>query len=228
MNEQPLKTSTAAFFDVDGTLLKANVVRHYLNLAQRDKLAIARLMTIAKILLQVPYYLLLDRFSRSHFNRVFYRNYRQMSASDCQRWSQQYFEETLRDRLFLAAKYCIYDHQQRGDRIVLVTGSPNFIISPLAAFFRVDGAIATNLEMANGYYTGKIVGLPLAGEEKARSVRSISQQLGIDLSQSHAYGDSIADLPMLYTVGYPVAVNPSRALSKIAKKKGWLIQRWRI
>ena len=228
MNEKTLKTSTAAFFDVDGTLLDANVVRHYLDLAGRDKSPISQQVTLVKILLQVPYYLLLDRFSRSHFNRVFYRNYRQMSVSDCQRWSRQYFEDTLRDRLFPAAKDCIYYHKQRGDRLVLVTGSPNFIISPLAAFLGIDETISTNLEMANGCYTGEIVGLPLAGEEKARSVRSISKLLGIDLNQSHAYGDSVADLPMLCTVGYPVAVNPSRHLSKIAKEKGWSIQQWML
>jgi len=228
MKAQLSKNSTAAFFDVDGTLWEGNVVRHYVDLIRRDSRSMAQQMTIAKILFQVPYYLLVDRFSRSHFNRIFYRNYRQMSVADCHHWSQQYFQEVGDDRLFPAARECVLKHQQQGHLVILVTGSPSFIISPMAEFLGVDGTIATDLEAIDGCYTGKIIGLPLAGEEKARSMRRLSEQLGIDLDRSYAYGDSIADLPMLSAVGNPIAVNPSRTLRKVAQKKEWPIQQWKF
>ncbi len=44
---------------------------------------------------------------------------------------------------------------------------------------------------------------------------------GIDLANSYAYSDSITDLPMLELVGNPVAVNPDRELTRIAREREW-------
>ncbi|MEC7402827.1 MAG: HAD-IB family hydrolase, partial [Actinomycetota bacterium] len=46
----------------------------------------------------------------------------------------------------------------------------------------------------------------------------------LDLDGSFAYSDSVTDLPMLETVGHPVAVNPDRALLKEATSRGWEIR----
>ncbi|MGK7873077.1 MAG: HAD family hydrolase [Xenococcaceae cyanobacterium] len=68
--------------------------------------------------------------------------------------------------------------------------SLDFIVAPLAKFLNANAAIATLLETENGRFTGKIAGLPLAGDEKARAMRNLSGELGIDLSRSYAYGVS--------------------------------------
>ena len=44
---------------------------------------------------------------------------------------------------------------------------------------------------------------------------------GIDLANSYAYSDSITDLPMLELVGNPVAVNPDRELTRVAREREW-------
>ena len=44
---------------------------------------------------------------------------------------------------------------------------------------------------------------------------------GYDLAQCHAYSDSATDEPMLAVVGHPTAVNPDRALRKVAAQQGW-------
>ena len=44
---------------------------------------------------------------------------------------------------------------------------------------------------------------------------------GIDLANSYAYSDSITDLPMLELVGHPVAVNPDRELTRVARERDW-------
>ena len=43
---------------------------------------------------------------------------------------------------------------------------------------------------------------------------------------SSAYSDSATDLPMLEAVGRPVAVNPDRALAKVARERGWETRRF--
>ncbi|MGD0307028.1 MAG: haloacid dehalogenase-like hydrolase, partial [Candidatus Acidiferrales bacterium] len=97
--------------------------------------------------------------------------------------------------------------------------------------------IATELETATGYieergdceavWTGEISGAHMTGLAKARAVWRYAEDHGVDLSRSYAYGDQNADLPMLDTVGHPVAVNPSARLARIARENGWETVRWR-
>ena len=62
------------------------------------------------------------------------------------------------------------------------------------------------------------------GEAKAEAMRELAERTGIDLAASSAYSDSATDLPMLEAVGRPVAVNPDRALAKVATERGWEIR----
>jgi HAD superfamily hydrolase (TIGR01490 family) len=110
----------------------------------------------------------------------------------------------------------------------LVTGSIDFIIEPLAKEIHADAAIAARLIESNGRFTGELDGPPIGAQEKARRMRDFAAERGIDLSRSHAYGDSMADLPMLETVGFPHAVNADRGLSATAKRRGWPTHHWTV
>jgi hypothetical protein len=59
------------------------------------------------------------------------------------------------------------------------------------------------------------------GPDKAVAMRELAARCNIDLAHSTAYSDSATDIPMLETVGHPVAVNADRALAKVAKERGW-------
>src|SRR6202011_1891139 len=64
------------------------------------------------------------------------------------------------------------------------------------------------------------------GPAKSKSMLSMADELGIDLSASFAYSDSATDLPMLEAVGHPVAVNPDRVLARVAKEREWEVRRF--
>jgi phosphoserine phosphatase len=106
-----------------------------------------------------------------------------------------------------------------------VTGSTDWTIAPLAEFLKAD-SLTARLEMQNGCYTGALQGEAVADQEKARLIDRYAATHQIDLSQSYAYGDSMADLPMLQTVGHPVVVNPSKRLQQTAVQAGWPIRQW--
>jgi phosphoserine phosphatase len=74
-----------------------------------------------------------------------------------------------------------------------------------------------------GCYTGHMA-FYAYGESKATAMRELAERTGLDLSSSSAYSDSATDLPMLEAVGRPVAVNPDRALAKIARERGWEVR----
>ena len=138
------------------------------------------------------------------------------------------YREVIAPRRFEQAAGCLARHRQAGHRIVLVTGSIDFIIKPLADELGVRDVLAPSLVTSNGRFTGELDGPPIGEEEKARRIRRFADANDIDLSKSHAYGDSIADLPMLEAVGHPHAVNPDKVLAARAATRGWPVHRWTV
>ena len=218
----------AAFFDVDGTLCDTTIAHYYRYFMLRRLSPLAGRLWYATFLMKCGYYLLLDKFDRQRLNVVFYRSYAGLPVAEIKAQAADCHHDVVIPRRFEQAASCIEEHRDAGRVIVLVTGSLDFIIDPLAAEIHAGAVIATQLVESNGRFTGRLHGLPLGGQEKARRMQDFSQQHGIDLPRSHAYGDSMADLPMLEVVGFPHAVNPDRRLSATARQRGWPTHRWTI
>ena len=53
-------------------------------------------------------------------------------------------------------KELIEQHRQAGDKLVIITSTNRFITEPIAARYQVHQLIATEPEMVNGKYTGKL------------------------------------------------------------------------
>ena len=86
---------------------------------------------------------------------------------------------------------------------------------------------ATQLAEDQGRCTGRVAGHAMFGSAKAGALRELAEHNKWDLRQCFAYGDSYADRFMLGSVGRPIAVNPSPALRRVARKRGWPIVFWR-
>jgi phosphoserine phosphatase len=72
-----------------------------------------------------------------------------------------------------------------------------------------------------GRFTGELDGPFIYGPGKAQAIEKLAADRGYDLNLSYAYSDSVSDLPMMETVGHPVAVNPDSELDKLAHERGW-------
>ncbi len=150
-------------------------------------------------------------------------------------WDRSQVEALVRDTIIDVIDPYVYQealdlmvlHRSEGRRVYIVSSSPEEVVRPLAAHFGVYGVIATRAQVdAEGRYTGELE-FYCAGDAKADALRQIAERAGIDLANSYAYSDSIADLPMLKAVGNPVAVNPDRDLRKEAEANGWQIRDFR-
>lgn len=216
----------AAFFDVDGTLVNSTIVHYYVRFRLQLLHPLIRPFWLVGFLLKIPYYVLLDRVSRTKFNQVFYRNYRGMEVERLKNLALDLFDALLGSKIFPAAADQIREHKAKGDLVVLVTGSLDFIMTPLADYLGADHILSMSLHEQNGKFTGELMSSPLGEEEKARVVKAFAYEHGIELAASFAYGDSRADLPMLRCVGTPVVVNPGKALRQIASESGWQICEW--
>ena len=149
-------------------------------------------------------------------------------------WDRDRVRQIVRETLLETIEPLIYDealelmeaHRPAGDRVYLVSASPEEIVLPLAEMLGVDGAISSIGEVDDeNRYTGRMA-FYAYGPGKAEAMRALAGRAGIDLAESSAYSDSATDMPMLEAVGHPVAVNPDRALAKVARERGWEIRQF--
>ena len=110
--------------------------------------------------------------------------------------------------------------------MVIISASATVLVEPIAKELGVRTVIATKLEETDGKFTGNI-SFYCKGAAKAEAIRTLAARNGYNLAASYAYSDSATDLPMLETVGHPIAVNPDRALRKIAAERDWDIRTFR-
>jgi putative phosphoserine phosphatase / 1-acylglycerol-3-phosphate O-acyltransferase len=113
-----------------------------------------------------------------------------------------------------------------GHSLVLSTTTPVDVIAPFAEAMGFDDVIATAYETKDGRYTGRLYEGFVWGTGKLRAVREWAGGHGVDLSACHACSDSIFDLPLLSSVGWPHAVNPDPSLTVVATARRWPVEHW--
>lgn len=108
---------------------------------------------------------------------------------------QQYAARELRALIRPEMVTRIHEHKRRGHRLLLVSASPALYLKYWAAITGFDAVLATELELGNGRYSGRLASPNCWGPEK---VRRLQQWFGRE--QPHvlfAYGDSRGDQEML-------------------------------
>ncbi len=222
------RARSAVFFDVDGTMAKTTIVHYYAYFRQKRMSTLAALCWRTVFLMKCVYFLVMDKIDRGRLNEIFYRSYAGLHAADIFAQAHDCHRDVMQPKCFPEAIKCIEDHRAAGRLIVLVTGSIDFIIAPLASQLSIEHVLAPSLVVRDGRFTGALDSIPVSGEEKARRMRCFADQHDVDLTACHAYGDSIADLPMLQAVGNPHVVNPDRDLLRAATQAHWPVHRWTV
>ncbi|WP_051062173.1 HAD family hydrolase [Ilumatobacter nonamiensis] len=121
------------------------------------------------------------------------------------------------------AKRLLERHGRAGRDTFIVSAAPQEIVEPLAHALGMTGGIGTRSQVEDGLYTGELDGPFCYGEGKVEAMQAVASWNSYDLGQSYAYSDSASDLPMLESVGHPVAVNPDSKLERYARRNGWPI-----
>ena len=146
----------------------------------------------------------------------------------CAGWPVQTVRDIVTETLQAIVVPLVYDeavrlierHQAAGRDVIIVSSSGVEVVEPIGELLGADRVIATEMVVVNGRYTGEI-GFYAYAEGKADAIRALAESEGYDLAGSYAYSDSDTDRPMLEAVGHPYAVNPDRALRRIAEERGW-------
>jgi HAD superfamily hydrolase (TIGR01490 family) len=136
-------------------------------------------------------------------------------------------EPVLRPLVYAEPLRLVEQHRERGESVYVVSATLQEIVDAIGEDLGFDGALGTVCEVRDGRYTGRAV-RALHADAKADCVREVALREGFDLRECTAYSDSHTDLPFLEAVGHPVAVNPDRALRRIASERSWPVLRFRM
>ncbi len=213
----------AAFFDLDRTILKG-ASGPFITEALMD----AGITTSRSIPGQSLIYKLFDVVGETLPSMALARG----AALIAKGWSRAEVQEAAKkiaerlDRVVAPyAHALIEEHRAAGRSVVLATTTPYDLVSAFAERLGFDDVIATRYaEDANGKYTGSLDGGFVWATGKLAAVRRWASEHGTDLAASHAYSDSIYDVPLLSAVGHPHAVNPDPRLLAYATIRRWPTQ----
>jgi HAD superfamily hydrolase (TIGR01490 family) len=135
------------------------------------------------------------------------------------------WEPVLKPLVYREALERAAEHHERGERVYIASAALQEVVEEISSRLGFEGAIASRGEVRDGAYTGRLE-RRLYGDAKAVALRELAGDEGIDLARSTGYSDSSSDVPFLDAVGHPVAVNPDRALRRVASERGWPVQRF--
>ena len=214
--------SIGAFFDVDNTLIPGQSIEiRFVRYLWKAGLLSNR------VLLNSARYLLSNfcAFSLSPLRerKVYLTDKQPAGVEPLAKW---FVRSEICPRLSFKGTAALAQHQQAGHRVALVSGTPEFLIKPLAQFLDVPHVLAARLDTDDHGYTCRVLMPYPYGEGKRRLLRAFAETHGVDLAQSYAYGDSPGDIQVLESVGHPLVVNPIRGMARIARRHRWPIATW--
>ena len=213
--------AAAAFYDLDGTLVRTNLVHAFAFTARNQQGLLKSVVKTATTLASVPMFMAADFWNRRLFNDLFFVRYRGESEDRLRAMAQELFDTVLKPSIFPGAYELIDKSRQLGLRQVIVTGALDLTVEPLARHLKIDDYVTNRLEFVDGYATGRLLPPIMAAATKASWMRIYAEKENLNLSDCYGYSDSLSDLPMLSVVGHPTAVNPDIRLRSTALQHDW-------
>jgi HAD superfamily hydrolase (TIGR01490 family) len=215
-------TMIAAIFDLDNTIILGESVerRFFYRLLRERRIGFREISRMIGFLVRNLY-----RFSPLilHTNKLYLA---EKSVSVMERLATQCVTEEVLPRISHEALAHLARHRAAGHLLVIITGCPDFLFSPLSPHLKADIVLCGRLERQAGRFTGHTESPYPYGIGKRQLLERLVKSHDIDLAQSFAYADRPSDLALLSAVRHPAVVNAGRRLARIAKRRGWELLRW--
>jgi alcohol-forming fatty acyl-CoA reductase len=213
------KRRIAAIFDVDGTLISgATLERIFIRfLRRRAELGWREIIYWLAAAVKA----VVTRRPRLKAIKAYLRG---KDSTHLRRLARECFESEIEPRLSPEAINRLRWHQSAGHFVILMSGTLDLLLEPLAERLGVYARVGSELEISDRRFTGRIAGAHPFGMTKAECLATINRAAGFDLKRSFAYADSFSDRYLMAMVGHPVATNADMGLRKIAESRGWMVE----
>ncbi|NLE82048.1 MAG: HAD-IB family hydrolase [Rhodococcus sp.] len=220
----PPGPETVAAFDLDGTIISgysASVV--YRDRLRRFDIGVSELWRTTGAAMDT-------QFRGSDVGRLMEIGVKGLSGrldEDMNEWGLRLFKQEIAGMIYPEIRGILAAHRRAGHRVVMATSATPYQALFVAQDLDIDDVLCTAPEVVDGMVTGLLSGPPLWGQAKADALRTYATEHGGDLDRSFAYSNGFEDVPMLESVGHPVALNPDRKLASRARARGWTSVRLR-
>jgi putative phosphoserine phosphatase/1-acylglycerol-3-phosphate O-acyltransferase len=212
-----------AFFDFDGTLISGFSALVFL----REQLLAGHMSAsdLAEVVATMAG-LALGRIEFSAAMAVSARILRGVSEESYRRFGKEVYQKHLASLVYPEARALVRAHQQKGHTVAIASSATAYQVGAAARDLRIRHILCTQLEVARGRFTGKVLGPTCWGRGKVSAAEAFAVQAGVDLGRSVFYSDSHDDLELLERVAHPRALNPDSKLEGVARERSWPIVRF--
>ncbi len=150
----------------------------------------------------------------------------QNSINTLNDWHKEFMQSKINPILLPKAQAVVDKHRKKGDTLLVITATNRFVTAPIVAKYGIENLLATEPEIVDGRYTGRVKGEPCFQKGKITHLNQWLAKTGENLKGSYFYSDSHNDLPMLELADNPIVVHGDDILQKIAKERDWPSLDW--
>lgn len=207
-------------FDLDHTLLTVNSSYHFGVYLYRQNF-----FSFPSLLASLCYYAYHKLFGMSVqklHKKTFQMLFKGVSAEELQKHAAVFLEEQLTKKFYKPALERLREAQEKGDYVLILSSSPDFLVKPIAEWLGVDAWQATIYAVDDCGRLSHLASI-LEGQDKADYLAHLIKKMNISSSSITAYSDSHLDLPVLKMAGKAIGVVPDFYLKRICQEKGWEI-----
>lgn len=218
MNSVP--KSYVAFFDLDKTILSINSGRILVKKARKTGLM------SGSDFLTALYYSLLYKFNLKNTDVIISNMGKWLNGIEvgkvvelCENIVEGFLVPAIRPEIIEELNF----HREKNAELVILSSAISQICNPLSSYLNFDAVICTEMQEIKGKFTGFPQTKFCFQDEKRIQIIKYCELMSYSKSEAFYYGDSIADLPAMETVGNPVCISPDKKLKKIAHTNNWKI-----
>ena len=144
-----------------------------------------------------------------------------ISQTERHKLHKQFMQDVITPMMLTKARDLIAKHREAADRLLVITATTSFIAQPICSALGINDVIATEPEITDGVFTGRVVGIPSFSEGKVNRLQQWLKENNESDEGCYFYSDSVNDLPLLMQVTHPIAVDPDEKLRAQAIERGW-------
>jgi len=145
----------------------------------------------------------------------------QHPMSQLLQWRESFINDVIQPMIDTGKPQLLDKHRDAGDTLVIITATSDFVTRPIAERLGINTLIATEAEIIDNKYTGKVAGTPCFQSGKVTRLHDWLQSRDETLENSWFYSDSYNDLPLLKLVDNPIVVTPDDKLREHAEQQHW-------
>lgn len=211
-----------AIFDLDGTITRRDSFAPYVfGFLLRHPQRLPGLLKVVPAVIRFA----LDRDRGELKSAVMQAALGGATRAEIAEWNAVFVPSLLEHGLFSRARACVVTHRRAGDRMVLMSASPDLYVPEIARALGFDEVVCTEVRWNGDRLDGRLLSANRRGEEKTRCLARIRERHpGL---VAFAYGNSASDLDHLEKVEHGMLINGSKAARMSAAEKGIRCERWR-